>query len=345
MHHSMDLFTTWRGRSLHWCLIAMGISGVLADEGAWAQTVVRQDSARAPLLADPPRRQASGGALAPRGQAAGNSRALASELVPEPAPATMSPGRAQPRRRPPPVSGRISDDPAAVALRPHLAPAVSTARQVPPPANLNEPLLLPDDTVWPDARPPAQPSRTAGLRAGAGPLDRRQKRVKRAQWVKRAKGEPQGGVAGTTRPQPSKMAADRAPWRRDPLVAGTRRARAEQGPMRATRRSVAATPRLALRPARSPRPAARAQREQGARTVSAPPQHVAVLKGQRAGPPARPRVRPASKAATATSSPNKPALRVSKRVSTNKASVLRASASRGKAASARPQTRPATPAG
>jgi hypothetical protein len=46
--------------------------------------------------------------------------------------------------RPAPVSGRISNDPAAVALRPAAAMpvvATSTARQVPPPSNPNEPLF------------------------------------------------------------------------------------------------------------------------------------------------------------------------------------------------------------
>lgn len=52
---------------------------------------------------------------------------------------------AVPQVRPAPVTGRVATDPAAVALRPAAqAPATSTARQVPPPANLNEPLLKPE---------------------------------------------------------------------------------------------------------------------------------------------------------------------------------------------------------
>lgn len=47
-----------------------------------------------------------------------------------------------PAVRPAPVTGRVAPDPAAVALRPAAqGPATSTARQVPAPANLNEPLL------------------------------------------------------------------------------------------------------------------------------------------------------------------------------------------------------------
>lgn len=56
-------------------------------------------------------------------------------------------GTASAQTRPAPVSGKIGSDPAAVALRPAkaVAPAqvTSTATQVPPPANPNEPLLLP----------------------------------------------------------------------------------------------------------------------------------------------------------------------------------------------------------
>lgn len=54
-------------------------------------------------------------------------------------------GAASVQTRPAPVSGKIGSDPAAVALRPAKAPAqvTSTATQVPPPANPNEPLLLP----------------------------------------------------------------------------------------------------------------------------------------------------------------------------------------------------------
>lgn len=59
-------------------------------------------------------------------------------------------GATLPQTRPAPVSGRIGSDPAAVALRPaHTGNTVgttsrtSTATQVPPPANPNEPLLLP----------------------------------------------------------------------------------------------------------------------------------------------------------------------------------------------------------
>ncbi|MBI2733231.1 MAG: hypothetical protein HYX44_08005 [Aquabacterium sp.] len=52
---------------------------------------------------------------------------------------------AVPQVRPAPVTGRVATDPAAVALRPAAqAPLTSTARQVPPPANLNEPLLKPE---------------------------------------------------------------------------------------------------------------------------------------------------------------------------------------------------------
>lgn len=47
--------------------------------------------------------------------------------------------------RPAPVAGRVGADPAAVALRPAgLQPVTSTAKQVPPPANPNEPLLTPE---------------------------------------------------------------------------------------------------------------------------------------------------------------------------------------------------------
>jgi|GEM_PF-4255358 len=49
--------------------------------------------------------------------------------------------------RPAPVSGKVALDPAAVALHPVTttpALATSTARQVPPPANPNEPLLKPE---------------------------------------------------------------------------------------------------------------------------------------------------------------------------------------------------------
>lgn len=56
-------------------------------------------------------------------------------------------GTVSAQTRPAPVSGKIGSDPAAVALRPAkaVAPAqvTSTATQVPPPANPNEPLLLP----------------------------------------------------------------------------------------------------------------------------------------------------------------------------------------------------------
>lgn len=52
---------------------------------------------------------------------------------------------AVPQVRPAPVTGRVATDPAAVALRPAAqAPLTSTARQVPPPANLDEPLLKPE---------------------------------------------------------------------------------------------------------------------------------------------------------------------------------------------------------
>lgn len=54
-------------------------------------------------------------------------------------------GQTLPQVRPAPVTGRVAADPAAVALRPAAQqPATSTARQVPPPANLNEPLLAPE---------------------------------------------------------------------------------------------------------------------------------------------------------------------------------------------------------
>ena len=49
--------------------------------------------------------------------------------------------------RPAPVSGKVAMDPVAVALRPATATpvvATSTARQVPPPSNPNEPLLKPE---------------------------------------------------------------------------------------------------------------------------------------------------------------------------------------------------------
>lgn len=50
-----------------------------------------------------------------------------------------------PQVRPAPVTGRVTTDPAAVALRPAgQQPLTSTARQVPPPANPNEPLLAPE---------------------------------------------------------------------------------------------------------------------------------------------------------------------------------------------------------
>lgn len=52
---------------------------------------------------------------------------------------------AVPQVRPAPVTGRVAADPAAVALRPAAQqPLTSTARQVPPPANPNEPLLTPE---------------------------------------------------------------------------------------------------------------------------------------------------------------------------------------------------------
>jgi len=50
-----------------------------------------------------------------------------------------------PQVRPAPVTGRVATDPAAVALRPAgQQPLTSTARQVPPPVNPNEPLLTPE---------------------------------------------------------------------------------------------------------------------------------------------------------------------------------------------------------
>lgn len=52
---------------------------------------------------------------------------------------------AVPQVRPAPVTGRVAADPAAVALRPAgQQPLTSTAKQVPPPANPNEPLLAPE---------------------------------------------------------------------------------------------------------------------------------------------------------------------------------------------------------
>lgn len=51
---------------------------------------------------------------------------------------------ALPQVRPAAISGRVTVDPAAVALHPAESPIMSTARQVPPPANLDEPLLAPE---------------------------------------------------------------------------------------------------------------------------------------------------------------------------------------------------------
>lgn len=53
-------------------------------------------------------------------------------------------GAATPQTRPAPVSGKVGNDPAAVALRPATAaPLTSKATQVAPPANPNEPLFSP----------------------------------------------------------------------------------------------------------------------------------------------------------------------------------------------------------
>ncbi len=87
--------------------------------------------------------------------------------------------------RPAPISGKITSDPAAVALRPAsqvLPPVTSKAIQVPPPANPNEPLFA--ATPLP-TRPAAAASASAGQKAPVK-TKQRERHVDRTKGVKKS---------------------------------------------------------------------------------------------------------------------------------------------------------------
>lgn len=105
--------------------------------------------------------------------------------------ASVSPTSGQgavPQVRPAPVTGRVAPDPAAVALRPVAQqPVTSSARQVPPPANPNEPLLMPESeqvTAAPRARH-TQHAPIAGQEAAAPVAPPARQHVDRTQGVKK----------------------------------------------------------------------------------------------------------------------------------------------------------------
>lgn len=103
---------------------------------------------------------------------------------------------AVPQVRPAPVTGRVAADPAAVALRPAgQAPLTSTARQVPPPVNPNEPLLTPESEqvrAVSGARH-AQRAPVAGLEAAPPVTTPTRQHVDRTRGVKKE---------GETQPRP-----------------------------------------------------------------------------------------------------------------------------------------------
>ena len=109
---------------------------------------------------------------------------------------------AVPQVRPAPVTGRVAADPAAVALRPAAQqPVTSTAKQVPPPTNPNEPLLAPESEQVkapgkaPSATRHAQRTESAQLsqELAAPAATPRRQHVDRTQGVKKT---------GETQPRP-----------------------------------------------------------------------------------------------------------------------------------------------
>lgn len=95
---------------------------------------------------------------------------------------------AVPQVRPAPVTGRVAPDPTAVALRPAAQqPVTSSARQVPPPANPNEPLLMPESEqvkAAPSARH-AQHAPVAGQEAAAPVTTPARQHMDRTRGVKK----------------------------------------------------------------------------------------------------------------------------------------------------------------